>query len=878
MKILVSVSLLSVLTLTGPLCAQPSGSFPNRPVSFEFNTGQADASVQFLSRHAEHSVFLTGNEAVVADANTRHVVRIRLVDANQHPSATGLDQLAGQIHYLRGNDPRLWQLAVPTFAQVKYENVYAGVDLVYFGHQRQLETDFLVAPGADPQVIELKLDIPGDDASLAGLFIDVTGDLVACLDNGEFRLRKPVAYQEHATGRVAVPVCYALKDTRRVGFELGDYDPGQPLVIDPVLVFSTYLGGTNDLFDEVGLGIAVDPATNVYLTGFTRSPSFPLTNAVQNVFRSPTDAFITKLDATGTNLVFSTYLGGGDTEIAHAITVDPTGNAYIVGETSSTNFPVTPNAPQTNLLGVVDAFVTKLGPSGTNLVFSTYLGGGGGEVAFAVALDAGTNVYVTGFTDSTNFPTVGALQSQLKGPTDAFVTKIASAGTNLAYSTYLGGDGSETGFGIATDASSNTFVTGETRSGNFPTRNAFQPDLDDDRPFGANHDAFVTKLDPTGTNLVYSTYLGGEGVDIGNAIAVDTSGCAYVTGHTTSEKFHRVNALQRTLNRNDNRDPIGDAFVSQFNPAGSALVYSTYLGGSDDDSGNAIAIDAAGNAHVTGGTESRNFPRVNALQSSCRGCDEGLRDAFVTKIAPGGSNFVYSTFLGGNRDDVAFAIALDANANAYVTGTTSSGNFPRANPLQLELVGDADVFVAKLADEEVADLALVRIRAPRRVVLRGGAALTRRIGVDIQNRGQTAITIPDIDALTNLVSFAVASVGIACPDPVVQLHPGKPNQPLPVTVRPKKTLTVYFDVTFDCANDPLRNSDGDFSFTASVDLSTLPGGSADAHAADDNCPRSVMPPFEIDPNPDGTIRDKGCGGKKPDRTLGADVVTDVIVR
>jgi hypothetical protein len=408
---------------------------------------------------------------------------------------------------------------------------------------------------------------------------------------------------------------------------------------------------------------------------------------------------VTKINASGTALVYSTYLGGSTVDFSSGIAVDASGNAYVTGGTFSTNFP-TANALQATLTGTRNAFVTKLNPTGSALVYSTYLGGNGGNAGFGfgdfgsgIVADASGNAYVTGKTTSTNFPTVNALQSTLGGFENAFVTKINPTGSALVYSTYLGGSGSDEGSSIAVDASGNVYITGFTTSTNFPTANALQSTL---AGIPGLADVFVTKINATGSALVYSTYLGGSEVDFGNGIAVDTSGNAYVTGSTVSTNFPTANALQATL------AGCCNAFVTKMNASGSALIYSTYLGGSGNgkfgDGGSSIAVDALGNAYVTGSTLSTNFPTANALQPTFGG---GNGDAFVTKINPIGSALVYSTYLGGNNTDLATGIAVDACGNAYMIGSTSSTNFPTANALQPTLGGSGNAFVAKIGSVDI---------------------------------------------------------------------------------------------------------------------------------------------------------------------------------
>ena len=670
-------------------------AYGNLPLSFEPNQGQTDSQVEFLSRGRGYTLFLTATEAVLSlrkpaapkanvapKANRAEdsedtggaVLRMKLVGANPSPRVTGLEELPGKSHYFIGNDPAKWRRNVPTYAKVKYEAVYPGVDLVYYGNQGQLEYDLIVSPGADPEAIHLAFGGGGE------LEIDVQGDLALHAGDGQVRLQKPLVYQEADGIRQEISAAYVLNARRQVGFEVGTYDADKPLIIDPVLSYSTYLGGN---FVDRGFGIAVDGAGNTYVTGGTNSTDFPTANPFQAVFPGgPVDAFVTKLNATGSALVYSTYLGGGGDDQGFDITVDDSGNAYVTGHTDSTDFP-TAGPIQVVNRGLSDAFVTKLNAAGNDLFYSTYLGGSSSDFGFGIAVDDSGNAYVTGQTDSTDFPTALPIQSANGALSDAFVAKLNAAGNVLRYSTYLGGNGNDCGFRIAVDASGNAYVHGDTTSTNFPTVNPVQSTRR-----GAS-DAFVAKLNESANALVYSTYLGGDGSELGFGIAVDASGNAYVTGITDSSNFPTVSPVQPA-----NGGEV-DAFVTKLNAAGGALLYSTYLGGVGIDFGFAIALDASNNAYVTGGTDSIDFPTVSPAQAAFGG---GLADALVTKLNATGSALVYSTYLGGSGDDQGFGIAVDASGNAYVTGNTGSTDFPTANPFQPNNAGIENAFIAKITE------------------------------------------------------------------------------------------------------------------------------------------------------------------------------------
>ena len=663
-------------------------SYGKLPLSFEANQGQTDAQVRFLSRGPGYTLFLTGDEAVFsfggskvkdgAPAISRQVrpsppasnavLRMKLVKANAAAEPTGEDQLPGQTNYFVGNDSKKWHSNVPTYAKVKYKGVYPGIDLVYYGNQRQLEYDFIVAPGADPRRIQF------DVLGASEITRDGQGDLLLQMGVGEVRWHKPIVYQEKDGTRQEIAARYVIKDENRVEFAVGDYDSRKALFIDP-LIYSTYLGGS---VQDAGIAIAVDSSGNAYITGYTASTDFPTMNPLQPAYGGGTDAFVAKLSPTGTALVYSTYLGGSASDLGQGIAVDSSGNAYVVGMTNSTDFPMM-NPLQPANGGAYDAFVAKLSPTGSALVYSTYLGGRQDDYGFGIAADSSGNAYVTGETGSYNFPTANPLQPANGGVNDAFIAKLNPTGSALIYSTYLGGHGNETGYGIAVH-SGNAYVTGYTTSTNFPTVNPLQP-------ANAGYvDAFVTEINSTGSALIYSTYLGGRRYDQGNGIAVDSSGNAYVVGTTQSANFPTVNPLQRAL-----RGGL-DAFVTKLNPTGSALIYSTYLGGSNDDRGFGIAVDTSGSAYVTGITLSTNFRTVKPLQPT----NGGLDDAFVAKVNPSGSALAYSTYLGGSDVDYGLAIAQHSG-NAYVTGYTASTNFPTMNPLQPGNAGLANAFVSEIS-------------------------------------------------------------------------------------------------------------------------------------------------------------------------------------
>jgi hypothetical protein len=652
-------------------------SYEKMPLSFEANHGQAEPQVKFISHGAGHTFFLTDNgEAVFvlrkssalrdpygqplssqrrqSDLRDLSVIKMKLVRATTVPRVDALDELPGKANYLIGNNPNKWNRNVPTFAKVKFSSVYPKVDLLYYGNQQQLEHDFVVAPGGDPKSIKIGFD------NVDTLRLDAHGNLVVGVNDDKVLLQKPFIYQEDKNGRHEIPGGYTIKGPRQVAFHVAAYDPSKPLIIDPVLLYSTFLGN-----GEVR-SVAVDSVNNVYVTGTTGSSDFPTTSGA---FQTTApggggDAFVTKLNAVG-SLVYSTYLGGSGAEDAAGIALDANGSAYLTGLTCSSDFPTTPGAFQTTLKDAnCDAYATKLNSTGSTLLYSTYLGGTGSDRGRAITVDDSGDAYVTGVTAASNFPvTPGAFQTTWGGGFDAFVTKLDPAGSALIYSTYLGGTDSDDVDAIALDSFGNAYVTGETFSRDFPiTSGAFEA------AFSATfNDGFVTKLDPSGSTLIYSTYLGGSAGNLGSDIAVDAEGEAFVAGVTSSADFPiTARAFQKSMGGRE------DGFVTKLSVDGSSLVYSTYLGGSGDEIARGIAIDHSGSAYVTGETTSADFPLMNPIQESPAGGGDG----FVTKLNPNGQALIYSTYLGGSGFERPLRIAVGSHRNAYVVGTTRSFDFP----------------------------------------------------------------------------------------------------------------------------------------------------------------------------------------------------------
>ena len=614
---------LESLAKVAPATPRVSPSYGNLPVSFEPNVGQAPEGVRFLTRGTAASLTATG--AVLEGGATP--VTLEFVGASTSAIVTGTNDLAGKANYLVGNDPSAWKTNVPTFASVRVEQLYPGVDLVWYGKGRSLECDLVIEPGVDSRAVSFSLGgAPSPE-------IDPDGALVA----GDVRFERPVAYQEVDGVRRAVPCGYVTNDEGRVGFRLSDYDRSLQLVIDPEIGYTyTFADSSKDISI---FGIAVDSTGAAYVAGRTRTAG---AGGVLTIA-----AFVAKLNPEGTDLVYSTTISGSaGNEEARDIAVDATGNAFITGYTFSSNFPTTAGAFQTTKgspNGTQDAFVAKLGPNGDTFVYSSFLGGSGGTSGNRIAIDGAGNAHVTGFTLSSNFPTTSPSQGTFGGVRDAFLTKVNPAGSAKMFSTYLGGSQSDTGNDVAVDASGNACVVGVTTSTNFPVSTGTIQSTN-----GGGSEAFWAKYDSTGQRVA-STYLGGSGFDSANGVAVDAAGNSYLTGETASPEFPLVSPVQSTIAGDR------DVFVAELNATGTALGFSTFYGGSLYDYGTSTAIDEAGRVYVVGTTRSSTFPTVDPVQATFGG---GMSDLFVLRLDPGvaarGGGLVadFATFFGGpGRDE-----------------------------------------------------------------------------------------------------------------------------------------------------------------------------------------------------------------------------------
>jgi len=720
------------------LTYQVQSNYGHLPLAFEANKGQTDSSVKFLSRGTGYSVFLTSGGMVLTLRPTQSVtlptasgttskgqpashtasnrsadtvITFNLVGAASNSRAVGEDPMSTKVNYFIGNDPKKWQTNVQTFAKVRYQNVYPGVDLVYYGNNRQVEYDFVVAPGADASKIQFS--VKGADS----LNVDGEGNLVLTKGTNQLHFQAPGIYQVVNGARVKVAGNYSLKDSTHVGFTVAPHDNSNTLVIDPVLVYSTFLGGSGD---DQGNAIAVDASGNAYVAGITNSSDFPSPNVIvggtTKLSPSPSAVsppnpnllFIVKLDTSGSTLLFADYFGGtSGNDWPSSIAVDSTGSAYVTGQAFSSDFPVL-NAYQPALAGNSNAFLTKFAADGSSLVYSTYLGGNDNDYAQAVAVDSTGEAIIAGTTSSQNFPLANPYQSSISpdqngvSGTYGFFSKFSADGSSLLYSSYLAGnlDNSWSPYtlinSLALDSSGNLFLVGGTDTTNYPTTSgAYMTTY----PAGTSGNlvSFISKFDTSGA-IAYSSYFGGTDYAAASAVALDTNGAAYVTGYDYGVNF----PITTTSICDPSSQSCGGTFVAKFDAAGATLVYSTYLGPNSNSSGVGIQVDANGDAYIIGSSNSSQYTPVNPIEDYMGGSD-----LLIAEIDPTGSSQLFATFVGAAEDEYAYGMAIDSTGAIYVTGSTDSIYFPvTQSAFQGLWGGQSDAFILKIGPGDASAVAI----------------------------------------------------------------------------------------------------------------------------------------------------------------------------
>ncbi len=655
------------------------------PLHFEANRGQFDSRVRYHAKAPGYALFLGERDAVVAAPGGS--VRITLPGSNPRPELEGVEPLRSTSGYFRGRTGHA--PAVPHFAKVRYRSVYPGIDLVYYGNGRQVEYDFVLAPGADPARIRVRFE------GARRLTIE-NGELIIEAGNETLRQRKPRVYQETGDGVQEIAGGYALVRPNEAAFTLGAYDRARTLVIDPVLEYSTFLGGSNR---DIATAAAIDNQGRVWVTGYTRIIDFPTTTTPNGPIAGY-DVFVARLNPSrfgAETLEYLAFLGGSFDEQANAIAVDEAGGVYIAGSTNSSDFPIAGETHQRSLVSGKDAFVTKLGvlPDDSIVMFySSYLGGPGDDVANAITGSPNGKMYVAGYTTGTEFPTVNALQGIPRGNWDAFIaafdlTRVTP--NTLIFSTFLGGASTDIATAVGFDREGKFYVAGFTASDDFPITAVPFFDIQ-----AGKGDAFVLRLDITKSGLEtleYCTYYGGTDLDVPYAMTVRPDGTIYLAGYTLSINLPLGgNPVQSTNAGN------ADLFVARFDltrPGREALTFGTYVGGGGGDVAYGMAVDASGLVYLTGYTSSRDFPLIGAPVQAVY--LDGGSDAFVTVLDIERGAFLYSSYLGSRGVDAGFGIAVDNAGNIFLAGTVQGEGFPISeNFYKRELGGTSDAFVTKL--------------------------------------------------------------------------------------------------------------------------------------------------------------------------------------
>ena len=781
-----------------PRSTQKSVPYGQLPLTFEANRGQVAGQVKFLSRGKGYTAFLTTGgmvltlrpyQAIATGKDERSTtggqassttLQFRLLGSSRNPAVVGEDIQPGRVNYFLGNDRRQWHTNLPTYARVRYKNVYPGIDLVYYGNHQQLEYDFAVAPGADPRQIQFQI------GGAEQIQVGPQGKLVLRTSAGELQFQSPIVYQESNGQRIPVDGGYVVRDSTHVGFQMSHYDPSKPLVIDPVLEYSTYLGGSGT---DQPTSVAVDGSGNVYVAGYTNSANFPL-SALDSISAGGNHAFVAKLDSTGSHLVYADYIGGNGADYGIALVLDSANNVYLAGSTASNNFP-TVKAYQAQQPGPYTGFLTKVSADGSSLLYSTYLGGSTFDRPQSIAIDNIGQAVVAGYTMSQNFPMANAYQNTVSANQGGvfgvygFLTKFSPDGSSLVYSTYLAGNSNvvqdcgspcwpepySVVSAVTADANGNAYVTGTTNTYNFPvTQGTYEASnsTQQDAPIG-----FVSKFSSAGS-LDYSTYFygaSGNPVEI-SAIAVDGTGSAYIAGAAQSDGTFPVTSTSIC-------DPGTDgygcsyAFVTKFDPTGSTLMYSTFLGVNNFAVPKSLVLDVAGDAYVVASTSSGVFQTNDALEPYTNSAD-----LLLVEIDPAATTQSFATYLGGSGNDSPSGMAIDQNGNLYVSGSTSSTDFPTTQGAYQSVFGGggADAFVMKIGTGSAASVSLspsslqfaqlsVGSTSPSQAVLlrnMGSSALSISsitVGGDFAETDNCGISVPAAGSCTLSVTFTPTASG-----------------------------------------------------------------------------------------------------------------------
>jgi len=923
-----AVAKLLPLARLSPAQAPPGGkassTFAALPLIFEPNQGQSDPRVKFLARGSGYGLFLTPDEAVLElqsfARHQRKVEVLRMSPAGAQPAASlsGEDRLPGHSNYFIGNDPAKWRRNIPQFARVRYSQVYPGIDLAYYGNAGRLEYDFVIAPGADPAQIKLHFE------GTANPRLDAQGNLLLPAADAKVRFEAPRVYQLVGGERQPVAGRFALLSSHEVGFELGAYDRSRALVIDPVLSYSTFIGGSGDEGCSAITGtpasgcpaLAIDPGSDIYLAGPTTSSDFPVPSGdTPPLLKGAANVFVIKLINGGSAVGFTTYLGGSGVDTTAGIGVDTGFDVFVAGTTNSPDFPSFNGLTYSSLSAGNHAFVSELDPTGSTILYSTYLAGSGNETASGFTLDNKGKAYVIGVTTSSDYPvTPAAFQSTSRATNQFFLTRIDTAlpgSSSLAYSTYFGGgfpsNGLAVGGGVAVDSTGDVYITGGTNFQHigcdptstscldFPLLDSYQGCLDsapDTSPCPTNLtalDVFVAKLNPAlapAAQLLYSTYLGGSGDDIGYGVAVDSGGSAYVTGSTNSTDFSFTPASGTAVFQNCLDDPTNpatcpagatatDAFLAKLGIAcvGTTcttttvpLNYFTYLGGSGNDVGLAITLDtgaSTGGAYITGWTNSADFHTQNPIQAGTG----GGTDAFVTRIATSAVTATdsghSSSYLGGAGSDRGTSVAVNAQGNIFVAGETSSNNFPIISPLTGHglLDGPSDAFIARLGP--AVNLSMSATVSANPVGIGNQVTFT----YTITNNGDLNNGITFVDNLPpSLTATATASASGGCGSEVnftITCSLGTVSS----GAKPTVTVTVTPTVAGNLGNSASVSVNGSNTPAATASISTVVndfGISVDPPTATE--PAGTPASYKVTVTPTGPIPDNvslSCGSGLP---------------